>query len=274
MKVHVVRASADRPGAAWGGDRLPQTKIFCGRRLGTRGPTANRACCRHNIPDLCRGTCTAAPLHGAERTRFAALAVRREGMRRRPASAALFCGMTERKLAADGTGSGGGAAPRHGQPPAGALTRQPSQHVRRPGPDQGSPAWRTVLTTTARAGCWRRRWSRKSIRCSIARRPMAIDQTLVMERAAGWAGFAFYPTVPRGLSGHVEPTRLEALAEVRMISHAGARPRSGVRRAGFSWPVAAEAAAELPCRNCGRCVCLLPAPALRDYLVATRRPMR
>jgi cellulose synthase/poly-beta-1,6-N-acetylglucosamine synthase-like glycosyltransferase len=45
----------------------------------------------------------------------------------------------------------------------------------------------------------------------------AIDQTLIMDRAAHWAGYAFYPKVPSGLSGHVEPTRLEALAEVRLF---------------------------------------------------------
>ena len=45
----------------------------------------------------------------------------------------------------------------------------------------------------------------------------ALPPALLMERAARWAGYAFYHTVPQGLGGRVQPNRLEALAGVRMV---------------------------------------------------------
>ncbi|UJW84946.1 glycosyltransferase family 2 protein [Devosia sp. SL43] len=93
----------------------------------------------------------------------------------------------------------------------------------------------------------------------------AIDQTLVMERAAHWADYAFYPKVPEGLMGHVEPTRLEALADVRLF-----RMQLLGRDVLFASPdflgllkfkQLRETKAELR-----QCICLVPAAALRDYL--------
>ncbi len=44
-----------------------------------------------------------------------------------------------------------------------------------------------------------------------------LGQAVVMERAAAWAGFAFYDRIPRGLSGHAEAVRLEELANARVV---------------------------------------------------------
>jgi len=46
---------------------------------------------------------------------------------------------------------------------------------------------------------------------------LGMGATLVMERAARWSGYAFFERVPEGLSGKAEPTRLEALADVRLF---------------------------------------------------------
>ncbi|MCS6759575.1 MAG: hypothetical protein MO852_11920, partial [Candidatus Devosia euplotis] len=45
----------------------------------------------------------------------------------------------------------------------------------------------------------------------------AIPEALAMERAAAWAGYAFFEHVPLGLTGQIEPIRLEALADVRLF---------------------------------------------------------
>lgn len=50
--------------------------------------------------------------------------------------------------------------------------------------------------------------------CAVA---LAIPSSLVMERAAAWAGYSFFHRVPRGLMGDIVPTRLEELATVRMF---------------------------------------------------------
>ena len=44
-----------------------------------------------------------------------------------------------------------------------------------------------------------------------------LDETLAMERAAAWAGYAFFEKVPQGLVGRVEPMQLEELAGVRLF---------------------------------------------------------
>lgn len=46
---------------------------------------------------------------------------------------------------------------------------------------------------------------------------LGINAATVMQRAARWAGYGFFDRVPRGLIGRVEPTRLEALADVRLF---------------------------------------------------------
>ena len=92
-----------------------------------------------------------------------------------------------------------------------------------------------------------------------------IDQTLAMERAARWAGFAFYNTVPCRPGGRVEPTRLEALAGVRVF-----RMQVLDREVAFAAPdffgllrLKRKLGAAPQLRQQ---VCLLPTAVLRDYL--------
>jgi len=47
---------------------------------------------------------------------------------------------------------------------------------------------------------------------------LRLGQVTVMQRAAAWAGFAFYDRVPPSLSGRAAPIRLEELAEARVIA--------------------------------------------------------
>lgn len=95
----------------------------------------------------------------------------------------------------------------------------------------------------------------------------AIDQVVAMERAARWANFAFYPRVPVGVGGHVEPTRLEALAEVRLF-----RMQVLDREIAFAAPdffgllKLKRQLVTMP--GLRRRVCLVPDAALRDYLTA------
>src|SRR5687768_13480512 len=46
---------------------------------------------------------------------------------------------------------------------------------------------------------------------------LGMGTDLVMQRAARWAGYAYYERVPQGVVGEAEPTRLEALASIRMF---------------------------------------------------------
>ena len=92
-----------------------------------------------------------------------------------------------------------------------------------------------------------------------------IDQALAMERAARWAGFAFYDNVPCGPGGRVEPARLEALAGVRMF-----RMLVLDREVAFAAPDffgllrLKQKLGAFP--QLRQQVCLLPVPVLRDYL--------
>ena len=92
-----------------------------------------------------------------------------------------------------------------------------------------------------------------------------IGQTLAMERAARWAGFAFCDKVPCGPGGRVEPTRLEALAGVRVF-----RMQVLDREVAFAAPdffgllrLKRKLGASPQLRHQ---VCLLPTAVLRDYL--------
>jgi hypothetical protein len=102
------------------------------------------------------------------------------------------------------------------------------------------------------------------LHCSVA---FALDEALVMRRAARWAGLAFYATVPVGSHGQVEPARLEALADIRLF-----RMPVLDREIAFAAPdffgllrMKRRFVAKPDLR---RRVCLIPHSALRDYLTA------
>jgi hypothetical protein len=95
---------------------------------------------------------------------------------------------------------------------------------------------------------------------------LRLGQDQVMQRAAVWAGFAFYHVVPDGLSGHAEPPRLEELASTRALAM-----RLLDRDVYFSAPNFFELL-ELGARRRQRPqlrdrICFVPEHALRDYLV-------
>jgi len=99
----------------------------------------------------------------------------------------------------------------------------------------------------------------------------AIPEGLAMERAAAWAGYAFFDRVPQGLAGQIEPIRLEALADVRLF-----RMQVLDRAVDFTAPDflgllrlkrRLRTAPHLRER-----ICLLPASALRDYLTTMAAP--
>ena len=100
------------------------------------------------------------------------------------------------------------------------------------------------------------------LHCAIA---FSISQTVLMERAADWLRCAFYEKVPTGITAHHTPTRLEALASVRLFGMrlfdrdiAFAAPDFfGLLRLGRRL----QSAPELR-----RSICLLPEPALREFL--------
>jgi cellulose synthase/poly-beta-1,6-N-acetylglucosamine synthase-like glycosyltransferase len=93
-----------------------------------------------------------------------------------------------------------------------------------------------------------------------------LGQITVMERAARWAGFAFYEVIPRGLAGHAERYPLAELARARALPL-----RLIDRDVFFSAPGFFEILAlkhrldERPQLH-GR-VCFVPGAAIRDYLV-------
>lgn len=95
-----------------------------------------------------------------------------------------------------------------------------------------------------------------------------IDETLAMQRAAAWAGCAFFERVPRGLTGQVEPLQLEHLAGVRLF-----RMQVLDRRVDFTAP---DFAGLLQLRRRLRTnpqlrqrICILPVSALQAYLAAS-----
>ena len=95
-----------------------------------------------------------------------------------------------------------------------------------------------------------------------------ISEALAMERAAAWAGYAFFDRVPQGLVGQVEPMQLDNLAGVRLF-----RMQVLDRAVDFTAPDFAgllrlkqrlRTAPHLRQR-----ICLIPLAALRDYLTDT-----
>jgi len=95
-----------------------------------------------------------------------------------------------------------------------------------------------------------------------------VEETLAMERAAAWAGYAFFERVPHGLVGDVEPLQLEELAGVRLF-----RMQVLDRAVDFTAP---DFAGLLQLRRRLRTnpqlrqrICILPACALRAYLTAS-----
>jgi cellulose synthase/poly-beta-1,6-N-acetylglucosamine synthase-like glycosyltransferase len=100
---------------------------------------------------------------------------------------------------------------------------------------------------------------------------LGLGETLVMERAARWAGFAFYDVVPTHLRGQTVPTRLEALGEVKLF-----RVTLFDREIAFSAPdffgLLRLQARRLDNPDLARRLCLVPESALRDYLVRAAAP--
>ncbi|WP_323013731.1 hypothetical protein [Devosia sp.] len=98
-----------------------------------------------------------------------------------------------------------------------------------------------------------------------------LHPSLVMERAARWAGYGFFERVPRNLRGRVEPTRLEALAEVRLF-----RVQLLDREIAFAAPDflgiirLRHRLAQTP--HLRRMLCFVPEQALRDYLTEAASP--
>jgi cellulose synthase/poly-beta-1,6-N-acetylglucosamine synthase-like glycosyltransferase len=100
---------------------------------------------------------------------------------------------------------------------------------------------------------------------------LGINATTVMQRAARWAGYGFFDRVPRGLVGNLEPTRLEALAGIRMFrvhlldrEVAFAAPDFlGLIRLKHRLAVTPRLAHQL---------CLVPEIALRDHLAIIAAP--
>lgn len=100
---------------------------------------------------------------------------------------------------------------------------------------------------------------------------LGLDPALVMERAARWAGYGFFERVPRNLRGRVEPTRLEALAEVRLF-----RVQLLDREIAFAAP---DFFGVIRLRHrlaltpyLRRMLCFVPEQALRDYLTEAASP--
>lgn len=95
---------------------------------------------------------------------------------------------------------------------------------------------------------------------------LGLGQVMVMERAARWAGFAFFDVIPRGLSGHAEPYRLAELARARAVPL-----RLIDRDVFFSAPGFFETLAlrtrlrERP--ELHRRLCFVPEATIRDYMV-------
>lgn len=93
----------------------------------------------------------------------------------------------------------------------------------------------------------------------------------IMKRAARWAGYGFFDRVPRGLVGSSEPTRLEALAEIRIF-----RVRLLDREVAFAAPDFVglirlkHRLATTP--HLSHLICLVPEQALRDHLTVVAAP--
>ena len=93
----------------------------------------------------------------------------------------------------------------------------------------------------------------------------------IMARAAGWAGLSFVDTIPRQGESRLEPSRIDALGEVRLF-----RTRLYDREIAFAAPDfpgvlrLARLRQERP--NLCRTIFLVPEPALRTFLVHQAGP--
>lgn len=100
---------------------------------------------------------------------------------------------------------------------------------------------------------------------------LGVSEALAMERAARWAGFAFYDVVPGNLRGHTTPARLEALGEVKLF-----RVTLFDKDVAFSAPdffgLLRLQARRQDNPDLARRLCLLPESALRDYLARAAGP--
>ncbi|MCR6670333.1 hypothetical protein [Devosia ginsengisoli] len=100
---------------------------------------------------------------------------------------------------------------------------------------------------------------------------LGLGATLVMQRAAAWAGYACFDRVPRGLKGRTEPTRLEALADVRMFRVQLLDREIAVASPDFFGIIRLKhRLATTP--RLSNLLCLVPEPALRDYLAEAAAP--
>lgn len=100
---------------------------------------------------------------------------------------------------------------------------------------------------------------------------LGMGTDLVMQRAARWAGYAFYDHVPPGVDADAQPTRLEALASIRMF-----RVQLLDREVAFTAPEFFEVIrlrhklASTP--RLANLLFFVPEPALREYLAAAAAP--
>lgn len=100
---------------------------------------------------------------------------------------------------------------------------------------------------------------------------LGMGTDLVMQRAARWAGYAYYERVPQGVVGEAEPTRLEALASIRMF-----RVQLFDREVAFTAPDFFDVIrlrhkrASTP--HLTNLLFFVPEPALREYLAEAAAP--
>ncbi|HEY8576029.1 MAG TPA: glycosyltransferase family 2 protein [Devosia sp.] len=100
---------------------------------------------------------------------------------------------------------------------------------------------------------------------------LGIPPSVIMERAAGWSGYLFAHAIPPGLRGSVEPTRLEALAEVRLFRiNVHGRDIAFAAPEFFSVIRMKRRLATKPILH--DYICLVPEAALREYLVDAAGP--
>tara|TARA_R110000868_G_scaffold38_30_gene521 strand:+ start:10614 stop:12413 length:1800 start_codon:yes stop_codon:yes gene_type:complete len=106
------------------------------------------------------------------------------------------------------------------------------------------------------------------IHCAIV---FGISEALATQRAADWAGLAFFEKVPQGLVGEIAPMRLENLAGVRLF-----RMQVLDRAVDFTAPdflgflrLKRRLRERPPLRQS---ICVLPPAALRDYLTNLAAP--
>lgn len=100
---------------------------------------------------------------------------------------------------------------------------------------------------------------------------LGLGSELVMQRAAAWAGYAFYDHVPQGVKGEVQPTTLEALASVRMFRVQLLDREVAFTAPGFSDVIRLKHKLALTPRL-RNLLFFVPDPALREYLAAAAAP--